>query len=416
MNRVSGRVRACLTGAALACAVMLAMPAFAEGVHVLYTVSGGTDGGVPYDSLITDKAGDLYGTTYQGGTVTTCSGGCGAVFKLAPDGTETVLHSFQGASDGAYPLAGVVADRKENLYGVTQGGDTAGDFGTVFKIAPDGTETVLHVFCSARNCKDGALPQGGLAFDQEGNLYGTTTEGGTGNACTGGCGTIFRVTPKGRESLVYSFQGGSDGSAPAATLLADAKGDFFGTTFQGGTNYGRCAGGCGTVFELSAGEAESVIYAFKAGHDGCSPLGNLIADKSGNLYGTTFWGGGGKCDAGCGTVFKVAPQGDETVLHVFTGHHRDGCNAAAGLITDRTGSLYGTTAYGGTRSCFCGIVFKLDPDRTETVLHAFPFSGNNIDGAYVPFGGLMADGNRLYGTTDAADGRLGFGVIYRLDK
>ncbi|HEY3777500.1 MAG TPA: choice-of-anchor tandem repeat GloVer-containing protein [Rhizomicrobium sp.] len=416
MNGVLDPLRASVTGAALACAVMLpASGAEAKGVHILYTFTGGSDGGVPYDSLYVDQSGNFYGTTYQGGTGTACSGGCGTVFKLTPDGMETVLYSFQGGSDGAYPMAAVIADGKGNLYGVTEGADTVTDFGTVFRIAPDGTETVLHAFCSSRNCKDGAYPQGGLVFDQQGDLYGTTTEGGS-KTCSGGCGTVFRVTSKGRESVVYSFQGGSDGSAPTATLFPDGKGNFFGTTFQGGVHQ-RCLGGCGTVFELTAGGTESVIYAFKAGHDGCSPLGNVITDKNGNIYGTTYYGGGGgKCDAGCGTVFKVASGGGETVLHAFTGHKPDGCDVAAGVIADKTGTLYGTTAYGGTKSCYCGIVFKLDPDGTETVLHAFPFSGGNIDGAYVPFGGVIADGRKLYGTTDGANGRLGYGVVYRLDK
>jgi uncharacterized repeat protein (TIGR03803 family) len=220
---------------------------------VLYNFAGGTDGANPNGGLIFDAAGNLYGTTTYGGSEgANCQqwpGGCGTVFKLAPDGTETVLHSFAGGTDGANPDAGLVMDAQGNLYGATYSGGATG-YGTVFKLAPDGTETVLYNFAGA---PDGANPNGELAMDAEGNLYGTTAIGGTLQcAYDDGCGTVFKLTPAGQETILYRFNGGwyMDGAYPHSGLVLDAQGNLYGTTDEGGSSPLCGSDGCGTVFEI----------------------------------------------------------------------------------------------------------------------------------------------------------------------
>jgi uncharacterized repeat protein (TIGR03803 family) len=207
----------------------------------------------------------------------------------------------------------------------------------VFEIKADGTEKVLHAFAGG---SDGAGPNAGLILDDRGNRYGTTSAGGgTGGFCgETGCGTVFKLAPNGNEVVLYAFTGGSDGYAPFGGLIADAKGNLYGTV---------CCGGDGVVFELSRNGILTVLYSFAGGDDGAGPIGSLIMDKKGNIYGTTNSGGTG-CNAigGCGTVFKLTPTGTETVLHTFT-DGRDGGYPAAGLIADSDGNLYGTTSTGG---------------------------------------------------------------------
>jgi uncharacterized repeat protein (TIGR03803 family) len=295
-----------------------------------------------------DDAGNLYGTT-------TSSPGCGfgTVFKLTSSGSETVLHSFCLSTDGLLPYAGLIADASGNLYGTTsQGGSSAnciggvGGCGTVFKVTPSGTETVLHSFTDGGS--DGADPLAGLIADASGNLYGTTDSGGV-----HGAGTVFKVTPSGSETVIYSFVNTS-GALPAAGLIVDASGNLYGTTNSGG------AYGYGTVFKLTTSGSETVLYSFTAGgSDGRYPQSGLVADASGNVYGTTYVGGDASCgykNEGCGVVFKLTPSGSETVLHSFTGGS-DGANPAAGLIFDASGNLYGTTVGGGGSDL--GTVFKL---------------------------------------------------------
>ncbi len=282
---------------------------------------GATDGAEPEAGLIADKSGNLYGTTFHGGDGAECYSLCGTVFKLAPDGTESVLHNFQLGGDGVGPEASLVLDKRGNLYGTTVGGGTAE--GTVFKLARDGTETLLHVF----NENDGAGPSSGLIADADGNLYGTTSSGhGRHIRHTG---TVFRLAADGTETLLHVFAGwkNNDGGS-------DCK--------------------CGTVFKLAPDGTESVLHAFSGGSDGAKPYGGLLADLSGNLYGTT-WAGGGDCN--CGTVFRLAPDGTETVLHAFSGS--DGGYPNAGLAIDKKGVLYGTTFLGGANDS--GTVFKIAP-------------------------------------------------------
>ena len=405
----------------------------------------------PMGNLTIDAAGNLYGTTYQGGDTTACTipfGGCGLVWKLAPNpdgtwGTLTVLYEFTGGADGAYPTAGLIVDAAGNLYGTTtdggrlkdcSGGTLLRGCGVVFKLAPnpDGiwTESVLHTFTGA---PDGSNPDGGLIFDATGSLYGTTWLGGDATACGGGgCGTVFKLAPNPdgiwTESVLHTFTGGADGAFPSGGLIFDAAGNLYGTTIDGGGGTACGSGGCGTVFKLAPNPdgiwTESVLHTFTGVPDAASPNAGLIFNATGNLYGTTVYGGAAaECyysSQGCGVVFKLAPNSDgtwaESVLYSFTGG-ADGSNPDAGLIFDAAGNLYGTTEMGGDSVCtsiaqpyFCGVVFKLTPTSSgwsETVLRKF------LGQARFPQSPLIFDpkGN-LYGTTPFGTGN--YGVVFEI--
>jgi uncharacterized repeat protein (TIGR03803 family) len=253
-------------------------------------------------------------------------------------------------------------DKKGNLLGTTPyGGASAG--GTVFKVVPKGRETVLYSFAIG---SDGNAPLAGLIKDKAGNLYGTTYEGGDTSCYNGyGCGTVFKLTPDGTETVLYAFQGGSDGAVPQASLIMDEAGNLYGTTVRGG-NISDCDRyGCGTVFKLAPDGTETALHAFAGGpNDGANPVGDLIADKKGNLYGTTAEGGRAGGD-GAGIAFKLVPDGTETVLYSFCAQTdcTDGGNPLAGLIKDKAGNLYGTGQLGGNSSnCDghnCGVVFEI---------------------------------------------------------
>ena len=400
-------------GFAVALAMLVPLGAAqAERYDVLYSFTGGSDGSDPFAGVIADSAGNLYGTTSQGGGSTNCIYGCGAVFKIAPDSTETVLYAFKGGSDGGYPFGGLIADSSGNLYGTTTyDGDKTncysigGGCGTIFELAADGTYTVLHTF---EGGSDGANPFAGLVVDASGNLYGTTAYGGGSTNCDNGCGTVFKLAPDGTEGVLYAFQGGSDGLSPTTNLVLDKKGNLYGTTESGGDT-ANCFNGCGTVFMVKSDGTNRTLYRFIGASDGAYPDASLIIDRAANLYGTTEDGGGSaNCRNGCGTVFKLARDGAETVLHAFTGGS-DGGYPSAGLIMDKEGDLYGTTTYGGdTADCTggCGTAFKLAPDGTMTVLHDF-----NI---YHATGNLLRIGHLLYGTRNGHRPHVGGGAVYSL--
>jgi uncharacterized repeat protein (TIGR03803 family) len=393
----------CLS-AALATPVQLAAQN-AQGLKetVLYTFTGGTDGAVPSAAVIQDEQGNLYGTTTFAGDlsasacVTVNGTGCGVVFKIDPKGNYTVLYTFTGGADGGFPYADLVRDEAGNLYGTaSEGGDLSScggsGCGVVFMLDPKGNYSVLHAFTGS----DGAGPYGGLVRDKKGNLYGTTYAGGASLR-----GVVFELDPTGKESVLYSFTGGADGSNPFyGDLLRDEEGNLYGTTYEGGDLNCYIHGGCGVVFKVDPTGKETVLYTF-TGADGRAPEGSLVRDEAGNLYGTTGVGGNPSCfgGAGCGVVFKVDPTDKETVLYAFTGG-TDGRNPLGGLVRDQQGNLYGTTPYGGDQGAFCagfcGVVFKVDPTGKETVLYTFT---GMADGA-TPLAGLLRDkdGN-LYGTT-----------------
>jgi len=240
-------------------------------------------GADPLAGLVRDAAGNLYGTTASGG-----ASGLGTVFKVSAGGAETVLHSFTGGSDGEYPYASVIRDAAGNLYGTTYAGGASG-LGTVFKIDTQAHETVLYSF---RGGADGEYPSAGLVRDAAGNLYGTTNSGGS-----SGGGIVFKISSAGKETVLHSFKGGKDGEYPYASVIRDAAGNLYGTTYGGG------ASGWGTVFEIDPTGKETVLYTFTGAADGASPEGGLVQDTAGHLYGTTKYGGA----FGAGTVFELSP-------------------------------------------------------------------------------------------------------------
>jgi uncharacterized repeat protein (TIGR03803 family) len=405
--------------------------AWAQTETVLYSFcaqSTCTDGLAPYAGVIFDQKGDLYGTTYNGG-----ANGQGVVFKLTPKGKETVLHSFcwqpNGCNDGAFPYGGLIFDREGSLYGTTEygGAYNEGLAGTVFELTAKGKETVLYSFCAQSKCADGAMPEGGLIFDPKENLYGTTVAGGSHDSvlCLGlSCGVVFKVTPKGKETVLYSFcarQGCTDGLNPVAGLVFDQKGNLYGTTV--GDEVFLDGNIAGVVFRLTPDGRETVLYKFCAQidcTDGGGPYAGLIFDRKGNLYGTAFYGGayGGYSGCayhlyGCGVVFKVTPKGSETVLYSFCAQSNcaDGELPQGGLIFDPKGNLYGTTASGGAYDG--GTVFKITPEGKEIVLYSFCAQSNCSDGSN-PTAGLVFDrkGN-LYGTT-VNGGPSGGGVVFKI--
>ncbi|HEX4080063.1 MAG TPA: choice-of-anchor tandem repeat GloVer-containing protein [Rhizomicrobium sp.] len=379
MRRIHVDSGKCILGFGLALGFSLpAGLAQAQGSEtVLYSFQGGSDGATPYGGLLANKAGNFYGSTYYGGGSGCDNGlGCGTVFELASGGSETVLHAFAGKpDDGAWPWAGVIADKKGNHFGTTsQGG--AKNAGTVFEVAADGTESTLYTFTGG---SDGANPAAALIEDKSGNLYGTTQGGGA-----SGWGTVFEVSPAGTETVLYSFSGGSDGAKPLAGLIIDKAGNLYGTTSMGG------AYKWGTAFELAPDGTETVLYSFIGKADGAYPVADLMADKAGNFFGATEEGGAKHL----GTVFELAADGTETVLHSFTYKNDDGIFPWGGLVADKSGNLYGTTRGGGLYHD--GIVFEVTPAGAEAVLYSF---GGGSDGAYPSAGLIMDAAGNLYGTT-----------------
>jgi uncharacterized repeat protein (TIGR03803 family) len=325
----------------------------------------GVDGFWVTGGLVFDAAGNLYGTTEFGGTGA-CSvlGGCGTVFELSPtasgEWTETILHDFQGP-DGWEVHAGLAIDTAGNLYGTTANGG-AYNQGTVFEVSPsaDGswTQKVLHHFTGG---PDGGVPYGNVTLDAAGNVYGMTSAGGgTTSACKYGCGTVFELSytelsptadAHWTGKLLHNFSTSTgDGRYPSAGLTFDAAGNLYGTTGAGGGNGHFNAG---IVFELTIGASgkwtEKVLHNFnQTSADGVNPSGNVIFDKSGNLYSVTLNGG----SSGHGTVFELTPTASgswtETILHNFSNQGIDAANPVAGVIFDKSDNMYGTTDSGGS--------------------------------------------------------------------
>lgn len=322
-------------------------------VYVLHTFGGGSDGYMPEASVVRDSYGNFYGTTLEGGGSTACSGGCGIVFRVNQWGSETVLHEFAGgSSDGANPRGVLAIDEADNLYGTTLNGGAFGK-GTVFMVDKEGTVTVLYSFSGKA---DGGNPYAGLVRDAYGNLYGATVNGGLpGSTCKFrgilGCGTVFMLNKAGKETVLYSFTGGSDGANPQCTLVRDSAGKLYGTTTFGGDL------GSGTVFMVAGEGRETVLYSFSGGTDGGLPYAGVVRDSAGNLYGTTLQGGSAPNPSG--TVFKLTPSGQETVLHSFTAGEDGGFPLFGGLTQDAAGNLYGTTQSGGANNQ--GVAFRIHP-------------------------------------------------------
>jgi uncharacterized repeat protein (TIGR03803 family) len=376
----------------------------AQTFTVLYSFTGGVDGGNPSEGLARDVGGNLFGTTYNGGSGSCTlngSNGCGTVFKVTADGAETVLLSFGGGSDGAYPWAGLTLDTKGNLYGTTTSSGLG--YGVAFKLETTGTETILHRLAGSR---DGATPYAGLAIDRAGDLWGTSTAGGD-LACgvrSTGCGTLFKLRGH-KQTILHRFAGAPvDGSYPGyGDLLVGNGGSLYGVTMGGGPS------DRGTVYRLDQNGRWTLLYSFTGGPDGCVPSGTLATDDEGSLYGTTA-----ACGLqGYGTVYKLNKAGVLQVLYSFGVGSNDGRSPYGGVIRDRVGNLYGTTLFGGmgcSSSSQCGTVFKLSQTGKITILHMFD---SLTDGA-APWGNVIRDAKgNLYGTTNVG-GPGGFGTVWKV--
>jgi uncharacterized repeat protein (TIGR03803 family) len=404
----SAVARRCTLRLMVAAPLLVAAPwTMAQTESVLYSFTGGADGGSPSTGLVLDAKGNFYGTTPAGGLLKHGCGtqGCGTVFELTPSGVETVLHTFTGTNDdGKFPDAPLLLDPSGNLYGTTVSGG-ANKQGTVFELTPTGTETVLYAFTVGA---DGASPGGGLVRDAKLNLYGTTISGGHYD------GTVFELTPSGAETVLFTFDG-QDGEYPATRLLR-AAGNLYGTVSEGGGSPGCAPPGCGLIFEVTSGGIEGTLYTFTGAADGARPAGALLRDAQGNLYGTAAWGGtmNSSCPQGCGTVYEVSPAPGSTwsltVLHSFTGEG-DGYHPVASLVRDAKGNLYGITSGDACLVSACsGTVFEITAAGVEKVLYIFT---GGADGGY-PYGDLVRDkkGN-LYGTTQRG-GAFNEGAVFKV--
>jgi uncharacterized repeat protein (TIGR03803 family) len=398
-------------GEALAIFAVTLLVTNAWAAHQVLHAFSGSDGSSPIAGLITDSAGNFYGTTDTGGT-----NDKGTVFELSPAGggswTYTVLYNFKNdGHDGNFPFGRLIFDAQGNLYGTTYKGGNYGH-GTVFELSPAGggtwTESVLHHFKVISIVGDGGFPEAGLIFDSQGNLYGTAYAGGS-----QAVGEVFKLTPVGggtwSKSTIYYFNG-ANGANPNSQLISDSQGNLYGTTYAGGANQ------VGTVYELSpngsGGWTGKVLHSFIPGSDGgTNPVQDtLVFDSQGVLYGTTSLGG----PLNAGTVYKLTPNGSggwaKTTLHNF-GAGTDGVNPHTGLLIDTNGNLYGTTYNGGTFGN--GEVFKLAPNGsgyTYTILHNL-FAGSD---ASHPYGPLYLDSSgNLYGTSFLG-GSNNKGTIYEI--
>ena len=309
--------------------------------------------------------------------------------------TFTTLLNFN-EGDGADPqYMSMVQGTDGNLYGSTiLGGNLSCDApygcGTLFKVTPTGTLSTLYTFCAQANCADGAYPSG-LVLGTDENFYGTTYFGGASPSCSGGCGTVFRITRDGVLTTLYSF-GSADGAYPYAALVEANDGNFYGTTSQGGSGCSQV--GCGTVFKITPAGRLTTLHSFDA-TDGYLPFAALIQASDGSLYGTTFSGGGGNCR--CGTVFKITPSGKLTTLHSFD--FTDGQSPNSSLLQAVDGSFYGTTLEGGHVafegcSTGCGTVFRIKSDGTFSTTIQFRFSNGGFPAAPL----IQATDGNFYGT------------------
>jgi uncharacterized repeat protein (TIGR03803 family) len=376
-----------------ACCAAAAITSPAQTFTTLVSFTG-TNGFEPWSSLTQASDGNFYGTTFYGGDLSKCdSSGCGTIFKMTPSGTLTTIYSFSG-SDGLNP-GPLVQGSDGNFYGMTP--CSIGSFhgtafsrgavltcdgpGSVFKVSPSGMLVTLHIF----NGADGWAPLGGLVQASDGNFYGTTAAGGAYNQ-----GTVFKITPTGVLTTLHSFSG-PDGGGPEGGLVQASDGNFYGTTYLGG-DLSKCnSGGCGTIFKITPSGTLTTLHSF-TGPDGARLLSKLVQATDGNFYGTTSNGGANNnCpNGGCGTVFKITPSGTLTTLYNFSG--MDGAEPDAGLVQATDGNFYGTTYFGGLVDT--GTAFRITPTGTLTILHSF-CSGYGCPDGEGPAGGLVQGTNGL---------------------
>jgi len=373
------------------------------------------NGAVPeFESLQQGIDGNLYGTTHYGGSGDCYDDyyghGCGTVFKITTQGKLTTLHSFNN-TDGAYPAAGIILGTDGNFYGTTSGGGSGGagcsSCGTVFRMSPSGTVTVLHNF----GFTDGGNPYAPLVQGSDGNFYGTTVNGGAGTGCVLGapCGTVFKITSTGEVTTLHSFNF-TDGANPYAGLIQAVDGNFYGTTLNGG-NASNCAKGCGTIFRMTAHGKLTTLHEFTS-TDGANPHASLLQNTDKSFYGTTVAGGNTSfCTGGCGTIFKLTPQGLFTTFHKFCSGNNcpDGYWPYAGLSRGTDGNFYGTTIFGGEDGN--GTAFNISPAGKLTTIQIF-----DINNGSVPEAGVTQSTNGLfYGTTSQGGIHDIYGTVFDVD-
>ena len=380
------------------------LPASAQTETVLYSFcpKGGwcAGGALPDSGVIADSAGNLYGVTYYGGT-----GVGGIAFKVNAAGEESLLYSFTREADNGWRSEGqLILDKQGNLYGTTSAGGTnsihfyIGD-GTVFKLSPEGTESTLYNFGASKY--DGAQPMAGMVMDAKGNFFGATYFGGMYTY-----GTIFRLSPDGVETILHNFAyDSSDGGLPYASLILDSSGNLYGTTGAGG-EYGG-----GTVFEVTAEGGYTTLHNFDGVQgDGYGPLTSLTLDSQGNLYGTTYRGGKYDDSQNGGTIFKLSPGSNglwkETILYNF-GQQSGSCQEPWSNVLLVKGNLYGTTTSGGAWGGGCA--YELTPAGKLTLLHAFGASGDGIG----PVGNIVFSQGNLYGATGSG-GAYAEGTVFKI--
>jgi uncharacterized repeat protein (TIGR03803 family) len=363
--------------------LLLGPVASAQTFTILYSFAGSAagDGAYPLGPLTMDTAGNIYGTTFGGG-----ASRYGTVFELDSTGHESVLYSFSNGTDGGSPYGGVVRDLQGNLYGTTYQGGIG--VGTVFELESSGHESVLFDF---PDYKSGGFPTSSLVRDSSGNLYGVTTWGG---CCSQG--VVFKVTPSGTETVLHNFTAGADGQSPTSPLVLDAAGNLYGSTYSGGSHTPYCTG-CGTVYKLDTKGNLTELDTLIGGQDGQGP-GPVVRDAVGNVYVPANQGGAN----GYGIVYKVAANGKETALYNFSG----GANGdyPLGLVWDTHGNLFGI-AGGGTNGY--GMVFKIDSSGNESALYSF--TGNVSVNAHL----IVDSAGNLYGTAEEG-GSFGYGMIFKL--
>jgi len=354
----------------------------------LWSFTGAGDGANPQGALLQGSDGNFYGTTFGSGSGPSAFG---TVFRVATHGTLMTLWSFTNGWDGAYPADGLVQGSDGNFYGTTYGsGSGPSAYGSVFRISPGGSLTNLWSFTGGT---DGANPYAAPVQGRDGNFYGTTSGSGSGPS---GNGTVFRITPSGSLSNLHSFVG-TDGANPSSRLVLGSDGNFYGTTYAGGNAYG------GTIYRISPGGSLTTLWSFTNGLDGANSYATLVQGDDGSFYGTTTGGGAN----GNGTVFRISPTGNLTNLWEFTGCG-DGGNSSAGLVLGSDGNFYGTTSGLGSGPSAYGSVFRISPSGVLSTLHSFGV-GDGVS-PYAPL--VQGSDGSFYGTTYAG-GTNGYGTVFR---
>jgi uncharacterized repeat protein (TIGR03803 family) len=386
--------------------MLLAATAWAANTtKLVYSFGGASDGEYTDTELVRDSAGNLYGSSVQGGTF-----GGGTVFQITPAGVHTVLYNFTGGADGGEPYKGVTLDSHGNLYGTAVtggGGGCEGGCGVVYKLTKTGstwTQSVIHQFTGGI---DGSGPGAPVAVDKQGNVYGTTPTGGA-----SGVGVVYQIKPSGSGwtlNVIHAFTGGTDGSGGSAgRFFIDTAGNLFNVCTTGGAH------GFGVVYEISPGAGKwkfTALYAFKDQPDGASPYGGVVFDKAGNMYGTTYYAGAHDL----GAVYQLTHSGatwTESVLYSFKGG-LDGASPISSLVADAAGNFYGTTSEGGATTCGCGVIYKLAKSTsgkwTESVVYRFP---GQPSAGFAYNGMISGAAGSFYGAT-VHGGNSNDGAVYQ---